>query len=351
MAILDVEKLLTELSPDAPCGADMSYDAAYMELDRSAQGTPERQVGTSIIPAEEPNWRQVATAAVELLASTKDLRVATHAALAALKLEGFPGLRDGLAVLRGFVERYWEHVWPQLDPEDPDPLERINVIASLVDPQTFIRGVREAPLCKSVQLGQFTLRDIMLAKGEAGVLRAQGAAPPDPAQIEAAFKDTATDLLQTEAQAVAEAVAHVQAIDSFLTQAIGAGQTRDLTPFRAALERAGKELAAALAQRGIGQAPPAAEAGAAPAAGQAQGAAPGQPLAGDIRGPQDVLLALDKICRYYESHEPSSPVPLLVRGAQRLVSKSFPEIMKVLTPDALKQIESICGLDSGSAQA
>ncbi|HUT32661.1 MAG TPA: type VI secretion system protein TssA [Planctomycetota bacterium] len=349
MAILDVEKFVTELSPEAPCGEDLTYDPAYLELERLAQRTPERQVGDAIIPAEEPNWRQVADAAVELLGRTKDLRIIIHATLAALKLEGLNGLSDGLAVLRGFVERYWETVHPQLDPEDPDPLERINIIAALIDAQTFIRGARETPLCGSPQLGRFSLRDIMLARGEPGVLRDRGTPPADPAQIDAAFKDTPTDVLQANAQAVAAAVAQVQAMDDFLTETIGANQTRDLTPFRAILERMGKELQGALAQRGIGAPAPATEAAGEAAAGQQQAAGPSGPaLSGDIRSPQEVLLAMDKICRYYEFHEPSSPVPLLVRGAQRLVSKSFTEIIQVLTPDAIHQIESICGLDSGS---
>ncbi|MBM4037667.1 MAG: type VI secretion system protein TssA [Planctomycetes bacterium] len=354
MAVLDVEKLLSPLSPDAPCGEDLAYDTAYMELDRLAQGTPERQVGESIIPAEEPNWRQVAEAANELLTRTKSLRVIVHAALAALKLEGLPALRDGLAVLRGVVERYWDTVYPQLDPEDPDPIERVNIIASLLDPQTFIRAVRETPLCHSVQLGQFSLRHIMLAHGEPGVLPEKGAPAVDGGQIEAAFKDTPSDELQATAQAAAEAVGHVQGLDDFLTQTIGAGQARDLTPFRAILERVGKELQNALAQRGLAAPVAGAEAAGAPAA---EAGAPGvaaqavQPLTGEIRSPQDVLAAFDKICRYYEAHEPSSPVPLLVRGAQRLVSKNFTEIIQVLTPEAIRQIESICGLDSGSAPA
>ena len=355
MAILDVEKLLTELSPEAPCGEDLTYDPAYMELDRLAQGAPERQVGESIIPAEEPNWRQVAEAANELLTRTKGLRIIVHAALAALKLEGLPGLRDGLAVLRGVVERYWDTVYPQLDPEDPDPIERINIIASVLDPQTFIRAIRETPLCHSPQLGEFSLRHIMLARGEPGVLAAKGAPPVDGAQIEAAFKDTPTDELQATAQAVAEAVADVKGLDDWLTETVGSGGTRDLTPFRAILERVGKELQSALAQRGISAPSAAGEDTEAPAG---EAAAPGgvagpavQRLSGEICSPQDVLAAFDKICRYYEAQEPSSPVPLLVRGAQRLVSKSFTEIIQVLTPEAIHQIESICGLDSGSATA
>ena len=58
-------------------------------------------------------------------------------------------------------------------------------------------------------------------------------------------------------------------------------------------------------------------------------------------------MAIDKICRYYETHEPSSPVPLILRRAQRLVSKSFVEVIQDLSPEAMRQIEIIAGVDTG----
>ncbi|MBM4032199.1 MAG: type VI secretion system protein TssA [Planctomycetes bacterium] len=351
MAILDVAKLLAELSPDAPCGPDLTYDPAYLELERLAQGTPERQVGDAIIPAEEPNWRDVANAAAELLTRTRDLRIVMHATLAALQVEGLPGLRDGLALLRGVAERYWDHVYPQPDPEEPDPLERVNIIASLVDSQTFLRRLRETPLCRSVQLGRFSLRDIRVARGELAAKPSPDHPAADSGQIEAAFKDTPIEELQAEAQAVADGLADVRALDAFLTEKLGAGLARDLTPFRAMLEQVARELQENLAKRGYG-APPAPGEGA-PGQAQTRGTeAPptGQPLSGDIRSPQDVIAALDKVCRYYELNEPSSPVPLLLRRAQRLVSKSFVEIIRDLTPEAVRAIETLGGLDSGGAQ-
>lgn len=349
MAVLDVERLLIEVSPEAPCGEDLSYDPACLELERLAQGTPERQVGDAIIPAEEPNWRAVLDAAIELLGRTKDLRIAVHAAFAALRTEGLPGLRDGVAVLRGFAERYWEQVHPQLDPDDPDPLERVNIIASLVDHDTFLRRIRETPLCGSARTGRFSLRDILVARGELPVTPDPQHPPVDIAQIEAGFEDTPVDALQATAQVAAEAGAHLQSLDEFLTQTIGAKSTRDLTPFRAMMERVGKELQERLAKRGYGPAPKAGEAtGGAP--GQQAGAGAALPLSGEIRSPQEVLAALDKVCHYYEVSEPSSPVPLLLRRAQRLVSKSFVEIIRDLTPEAMRQIETIGGLDTGGAQ-
>ena len=60
---IDVEKLLTEVSPDQPAGEDLEYDPQFGELERSAQGKAEQQFGDTIIPAEDPDWKAAATAA------------------------------------------------------------------------------------------------------------------------------------------------------------------------------------------------------------------------------------------------------------------------------------------------
>ena len=88
-------------------------------------------------------------------------------------------------------------------------------------------------------------------------------------------------------------------------------------------------------------APPAA-AGVAPGAGGASG---------EIRSKADIIKAMDKICSYYEKYEPSSPIPLLLRRVQRLVNKSFLEIIKDLTPGTLSTIEQLAGIDSSQPQA
>jgi type VI secretion system protein ImpA len=59
-----------------------------------------------------------------------------------------------------------------------------------------------------------------------------------------------------------------------------------------------------------------------------------------------VIKALDKICQYYDRHEPSSPLPLLLKRAKRLASKNFLEIVQDLSPEALAQIQALGGVDS-----
>ena len=351
MAGIDVESLLQAISPESPCGEDLSYDQGYLELERLSQGTPERQVGEQILAAEEPNWGEVRKRGIELLSRTKDLRVAVCVALGALRLEGMPGLRDGLALLRGLLERFWDHVYPQLDPEDEyDPLERINIIASLAQPlgtyqdqMMFVQRVREAPLCSSRRLGQFSLRDILIATGELSAPSGMDS-PPEMSVISGAFQDVDVSELQATSQAVDASIEHLQAIDTFLTEKVGASRAPNLEALSSVLASVRKHLSVHMAERGIGEAPPERASGA-PAGDQAEGP---RPISGEIRSPQDVINVLQKVCQYFERNEPSSPVPLLLRRAQRLVSKDFLQIIQDLSPEAMRQIEVIGGIDSST---
>jgi len=66
----------------------------------------------------------------------------------------------------------------------------------------------------------------------------------------------------------------------------------------------------------------------------------------EIRSREDVIRVLDKLCEYYAQHEPSSPLPLLLKRAKRLTSLSFMEIIQDLAPDAVAQAKSIGGAEA-----
>ena len=68
-----------------------------------------------------------------------------------------------------------------------------------------------------------------------------------------------------------------------------------------------------------------------------------QELSGQITSNQDVHKALDMIIVYYEQNEPSSPVPLLLRRAKRLVGRTFVDIIRNISPDAMTQVNMISG--------
>jgi type VI secretion system protein ImpA len=368
---INIGKLLAATSADSPCGEDLEFDPAFLELERIAQGTPEQQVGDTIVEAVEPDWREVRNQAAELMERTKDLRVIVHFIHALIASDGIPGLRDGMAVLAGVLEKYWAEVYPRLDPDDNnDPMMRMNILRAFAPPgqwqgtPTAFRLLLAAPLVVSPVFHRaYALRDIRIAKGEMEAPPpkpdASGNTPPavvpDDGALTAAL--TGDKLPQAQAAevvegskavaaAAAEAADLVSKIDSMLDGYVGAGNAVDFSTFGEMVKSIQTRINEYLAAGGVaGIAPAAAEAGAAtggaPAAGGAGGQGPA--ISGSIQSPDDVIRTLDKICDYYEQYEPSSPVPLLLIRARKLVRKSFMEIIQDLSPEAVHQIEVISG--------
>ena len=162
--------------------------------------------------------------------------------------------------------------------------------------------------------------------------------------IDAAFQDTATDELLTTSQATEEAIEHLEDITSVFSENASQGQTPDLGNFQSILGIIKKCIQGYLAKRGYGQA---VEDAAPATGGEKEGVA--MSVSGEIRTPQDALLAIEKVCQYYDRNEPSSPVPLLLRRAQRLVSKNFLEVIEDVCPDALSQIQALGGTGGGDS--
>jgi type VI secretion system protein ImpA len=349
---IDVESLLVEVSEGDPCGGDLSYDSSFLALEDMLRAKPADSIMEGVDAAvEEPNWREVRDKSIELLRRSKDLRVGVYLALALLQTEGIGGLAEGASLLRGLLERFWDNLHPRLDPEDNhDPLERINILQSLSptgvseqDPVRLTRRLAETPLCNSARMGKFSLRDIRVAKGEIALDEEEMAEAPDTGVIDAAFQDTATDELLATAQAVEAALEHTTALAEAFAQRATQNQAPDLSELEGVLGNIGKCLQEHLAKRGYGQA-----VSEGTAAGEAEAAAP--PASGEIRSANDALLAMEKVCQYFERHEPSSPVPLLLRRAQKLVSKNFLEVIEDVCPDAANQVKMIGGIgDSDNA--
>jgi type VI secretion system protein ImpA len=362
MSVVDVDKLVSGLAADAPAGADVEFDPAYFSLEKLARGTPESVMGSEVKPAEEPDWKAVRQAALDLFARTRDLRVAMILATALLKEDGVVGFRDGVAVVKGFIEQLWEQFYPKLDPDDNnDPTIRVNILkgfdgdGSAADLYKFKQRLREATLTRSQQrIGKFGLRDIQIARGEIApppAKEGQESKPPDLSIINAAFEDTATEYLLDEQMALQGTIDDLSALDAALAEKAGPGIGPDLTGIKDVLSMLKRELDDQLARRGIGETSPAQQQAASPADGSADvgGERSGAALTGEIASRDDVVRVLDKICDYYARFEPASPVPIFMRRARRLVTMNFVDVIRELAPEAMQKIEIYAGAADGSA--
>ena len=348
MSVIDVESLLSEIATDAPCGEDLEYDPQFVEMEKQSQGTPERQYGNTLIPAEPPDWREVSKAALDLLERTRDLRVAVYLTRALLNTDGLPGFAEGLALLEGLIERHWEQVYPQLDPDDDnDPTLRINTIVALCDPETTLYDLRGAPLVSSRALGRFSLRDVQIAAGLlTPVTTDEERAPPNQDMINGAFQDAPLEDLQATAEMAVAAFNRAERIETLLTDQVGVTQAPDMSALAAILKEIRQVLNEQLQRRGVGMVGE--EEGEADREGAAglgsSGGAAQRMVVGDIAGREDVIRTLDKICEYYSRYEPSSPVPFILKRAKKLVRMDFMEILRDLAPGGTDQADLIFGL-------
>lgn len=338
-----LEPLLAPIGEESPTGEDLEYDQAFLALDRAAVAKPERVVGDSVKAAEEPDWDSVATQAEALLGRSKDLRVAVHLATAWMRIDGWPGWSDGLGLIRALLENFWDGVYPQLDAEDDnDPTSRVNAVMPISDPQSVLGYLRTTAFVRSPRLGRFSLRDVNIADGTLKISAGGDGSGelPTLAEIEACCMDCAEEELVAVAGAVDLALEHARAIDGLFTEKVGAAGP-DLKPLLIEIQALKKFLDPQLARR-----LPAAAGADTEAAGEEGGTAVAAGVAattGRINGPQDVSRRIDELCQYYEKNEPSSPVPLLLRRAQRLVGKNFLDLLGELAPSGVSEMKVISG--------
>ncbi len=183
--------------------------------------------------------------------------------------------------------------------------------------------------------GKFSLRDIDIATGQ--LPPAAGEVAAQEAPINAAFAEMPLEDLKGLQQRVAEALTALKSIGAAMSDAAGIEATPEFEPLLSLFDRMGRALGAQLAMR------PGAEGGEA-----SDSTGTGVMAVGAIKSRQDAIRALDAVAEFFQRNEPSSPIPLFVERAKRLVSKNFLEVLADIAPEAVPQARSAGGLGAPS---
>jgi type VI secretion system protein ImpA len=113
------DDLLQPIPGANPAGANLRYDPVYAQIKEAGREEEDLDQGEWKRPRKVADWSLVAKLASGVLAKqSKDLWVAAWLTEALVRQEGLAGLRVGLALLRGLLERFWDGVYPQLDDGD-----------------------------------------------------------------------------------------------------------------------------------------------------------------------------------------------------------------------------------------
>ncbi len=353
--MIDIDALSRPVDDNEPAGPDLEY-SSVAELDRFAAGTP----GTvdpstrELVGAEEPNWRKVAEMSTDLLGKTKDLRVAAWLTRAELANRGLPGLADGLKLIATLVETFWETLYPPLDrDEGDDPIERMNVLANLSpDPtqsygsastEALLRTLRGTVIVESREVGRFTVRDLEYVLGR--MQPPEGQTAPAEGLLAAAWRTGDPAANQEKRDGIAIGLAAVQAIVKLFSD--HSGQRPNLDLLQQTMRRVGefytKQDAEIAAEAGDGEAAEG-EGGGADELGGGAGAGGKPPRSGGLASRADAVRILQQVATFLRKSEPSSPAPMFVDRAVKLLQMDFASIVKELMPDSRDRIEMLGGI-------
>jgi type VI secretion system protein ImpA len=339
----DGHALLEPISPEQPCGLNLDDTTVVSALDalrlfgqaRSPEAPPDTDGGDKEAAKAKPplEWDRIRAEAAEGLGKSKDLRLLAYLGTALLRTDGLPAFAHVLTTASQWLETYWPQVYPQLD---EDAIARRNALNCFADPMAVVDRVWRLPLVSSRQHGRFSLRDIEIARGLASPGPTEIKA--DEAAIRDAFKELSLEDLTALDSSVSAAIAALNSIDGRMRSEGGPEVAPDFGPLLTQFAKLNRVCREQLSVRSPVGDP--ATAGTSADGGAVQVAFNG----GAITSRHDAVRALDAVAEYFRRNEPSSPIPLFVERAKRLVAKDFLEVLADIAPDALAVARSAGGL-------
>jgi type VI secretion system protein ImpA len=341
---IDIDAYLKDIDSDNVCGKDLQYDPKFIELEQAIKGKPEQQMGGTVTEAEPPNWRDIRKQCEALLSRTIDLRVLVYYLRALVALEGVSGLQDGLTLIRTLVENRWDTLHPQLDPDDDnDPTERINTLVSLCDHDIMLWPLQQTPLLESKSLGRFNFRQVSIASGKSTATSNEKEV--NQATIDGAIQECEIAYLQKTLQAITVSLDNLDQLENAVTDYVGITEAPSFAELRNFLKECKVFLITALETKGVSGDTADQEliTDENISAANAVTTASEKSISGAINNNQDVIKTLNMVCDYYKKHEPSSPVPMFIERAIKLVGKNFMDALKDVAPAGIDEARFILG--------
>lgn len=347
--------LLEPIPGPSPSGENLYYSSLYDKLKESRRQEEEIPQGEWRREIKKADYTQVIKLATDALAKkSKDLQLAAWLTEALLKQEGFSGLADGLDLLRGLIETFWEGVYPELEDGDAEmratPLQwvgsrlgeevkRVPITRSGLDWVCY-KGSRGVPYEKDAAESEAKskARETALAEGKMA-----------PEEFDEAFDGTPAEFSSGLQGDLERALESVESLGQLCDEKFG-DVAPNFGPLRAALEDVRQTLRILLSKRGVPT--PAASPGESRLAQEPaqtweevpvrQAAAAPRISTAEPADQADAFQRVAELARYLRRESPYSPVPyLLLRGLRwgelRANGSSLDEALLEAPPTEFRQ--------------
>lgn len=348
--ILDFDTLLSPVDGDNPAGEDLraniSPDSPYYKVKdaRSAARAAERRMEAEEGEPTQADWRGVLSLAPNLIAGrSKDLEIACWLIEALVRENGFAGFRDGLRLLRGMVQNFWDGLYP-LEDEDGIETKLAPIVGMLGEgPNSALcLALRKVPLTQGYDPGPFAswhydlAMDVEKIADEDKKQKRVDAGAPTLAGFEQSFRQNPVSFIQNTMDDLEGVIEHLNGLGDDLYavcshDAPSVASTRDVAEQVLGLVR---HLGAGmLPAESAGDAyDETAGASLGAGGGEAGGAAPVR-AGGPITTREQALKTLLDVAEFFTRSEPHSFLPLMLENVVRRGRMTFLDLLADLVPD------------------
>lgn len=347
--LLDFEALLAPIPGDNPAGAWLRYAGDYDEINGLR---PKADRDAFEAGGQAGQWPQIEKLALrKLREKSKDLSLASWLTEALVHQHGFAGMRDGIQLIHGLLEQFWDGVYPL--PDEGDLEVRCAPLQSLFERNAGI-WLSETKLSKSdipnedggdpIPVTYNLWRSIVVDRSQDHLHLQAG--------MEKATADSPTDFY-ISALADLEATEDVlESLKALMAQQFGEAAP-GVTAVADALRNCKGRIGSVLKSRGVSTTvADSEESDNDDSNGSADSGSSGGSGGGALRTREDAARRLREVAEFFRRTEPHSPVPYLIQRAIAWSQMSFEQLLGELVKDegSRQAINSTLGIrDDGTS--
>lgn len=318
-----VDDLLKPLGGANPCGVSLRYDPIYDKI-REARRQDEGGAVVDGPPKVADHKAAVELTRQAIAAKSKDLQLAAWLTDSLIHREGFAGLRQGLALILGMLDTFWDTLYPEIEDGDLElraaPLDWLGSDPLLAKGSCPVLSVRFVALTANglnwLNLQEKSAKDADKSKAE---------------EFEAAFQATPKAFYRERAAELSGCLESLETLSQVCDQKFGSSGP-SLTKLKRTLEELENSVAVLLKRKLETDPDPVAPAEAQPGTVTTDGVPEAavattltglvEEFAGEISGlepahPQEALVRIVAVTRYLRRLRPTNPAPYLILRALR----------------------------------
>jgi type VI secretion system protein ImpA len=354
---LDLETLLAPIPGDNPAGEFLRYEGTYDRIQEAREEEANLPQGVWERELKKADWKLVRELCYEALESrTKDIQIALWLTESLTHLYGFSGLREGLQLLLGLCNGFWDSLYPEIEGDDLEG--RISPFVWMNEKFYLALKLISITRPESLDATPYTWADWEYAsyienlafKDKKPRDDAESRGKVTRAKFLGSVMFTSKDFYEAQHESLDGSIILTRDLEQVLDERCGK-QAPSLKQFRDTLEDIDKVVNDFLLEKQEeAENHEASEAGESPEGVLSNQEGPGESGkragASAIRSRREAYRMLSEIADYLLVHEPHSPTPYLVKRAVSWGNMTLNELLYELVSEEhdLRQIYKLLGM-------